>query len=159
MAISGRQEPGQIGIGLIVHDVPAAVAFYCSVLGAEPLSHEDTAGAEDCSCAELRLAGAYLVVQKENPRWRKAPREDWPRSPLSSGAASAIFTIYVDDVDAVFNRAIVQGATPQLRGGFPEPSFWGDKVVQIHDPFGHVWRIQTLIERIPFEEAAARLDG
>lgn len=159
MAISGRQEPGRIGLGLLVHDVPAAVEFYCSVLGAETLSSEEVAVSKDCQCAELRLAGTYIVVQREIPQWRAAPREDWPRSPLSSGAASAIFTICVDDVDQVFKRALERGATPPLPGAAPEPNFWGDKVIQIHDPFGHVWRIQTVIETIPFEEAAARLDG
>jgi PhnB protein len=56
----------------------------------------------------------------------------------------------------VFERAITAGATPQVKDQFPESTYWGDRIAQIHDPFGHVWRIQTRIEDVADDELAAR---
>jgi PhnB protein len=149
MALVGRQGAGQLGITLIVQDVAAAADFYRDVPGAEEVHrshrlHPEAAPSAEPVSAELRLGGAYLVVSQENPRWREAPRPDWPRSPVSAGAASAFMTIYVDDVDAVFAKALAAGASPTITGGAPEDAFWGDRVVQFHDPAGHVWRVLTV---------------
>ena len=132
MAIKGKQAVGQLGVTLIVQDVAAAADFYRDVLGAEEVQRNFSFGpnkppGSEALSAELKLAGAYLIVAKENPRWSEAPRPDWPRSPLSAGAASVFLTIYVDDVDAVFERAIAAGATPQVRDQFPQSTYWGDR--------------------------------
>jgi PhnB protein len=93
MAIKGKQSVGQLGVTLIVQDVAAAADFYRDVLGAEEVQRNFSFGpnkppGSEVLSAELKLAGAYLIVAKENPRWSEAPRPDWPRSPLSAGAAS-----------------------------------------------------------------------
>jgi PhnB protein len=161
MAIEGGLRVGQIGISLIVHDVTAATEFYCTVLGAEKTASYFTPrspeGSSQVASVELRFGEAYLTVQQENPRWREAPRPDWPRSPVSAGSASVGFTLYVDDVDDVFARALEAGATSQTPHG-PQSSHWGDRVVQINDPFGHLWRLQTRIEDVTFEDFAERLE-
>ncbi|MCO6419779.1 VOC family protein [Siccirubricoccus sp. KC 17139] len=161
MAILGRQGTGQLGITLIVQDVAAAADFYRDVLGAEEVhrSHRPHPGAVPDAkpvSAELRLGGAYLTVTRENPRWREAPRPDWPRSPFSAGAASAFMTVYVDDVDAVFAKALAAGASPTIEGGAPEDAFWGDRMVQFHDPAGHVWRVLTRLEDVEVSDLPAR---
>ena len=143
MAIMGRQDVAQLGLALIVGDVAAAADFYRDVLGAQEIARSLAPNPIDppsrvAASAELRLGGTYLMVTKENPRWRQAPRADWPRSPVSAGAASAFMTLYVDDVDAVFARAKVAGAEPTLKEAGPEDAYWGDRMVQFHDPFGHV---------------------
>ena len=161
MAIRGGLRVGQLGVTLIVRDVAAAAAFYIDVLGAEEVHRHssplptDPPG-PDTHAVELRLGDAYLIVAKENPRWQEAPRPDWPRSPQSAGAASTAFTLYVDDVDDVLARAIAAGASPQTREGTPEDAFWGDRVVQFHDPAGHVWRIQTQLEDVDPADLPAR---
>lgn len=161
MAIKGKQTVGQLGVTLIVQDVAAAADFYRDVLGAQDIQRNfawapNQAPGSEALSAEFKLAGAYLIVAKENPRWREAPRADWPRSPASAGAASAFLTIYVDDVDAVLARAVAAGASPQVKDAFPENTYWGDRIVQLHDPFGHVWRIQTRVEDVAEEELAGR---
>src|SRR5262245_50000749 len=99
MAVKGGLRVGQLGVTLIVQDVAAAAAFYMDVLGAEEVRRHSSAlptdpPGPDVHSVELRLGDAYLIVARENPRWREAPRPDWPRSPISAGAASTAFTLY-----------------------------------------------------------------
>lgn len=161
MAIRGRQAVGQFGMTLIVRDVAAAADFYRDVLGARELrrncmhNHGEAPGEEALS-SEMELAGAYLTVVKENPRWGEAPRADWPRSPLSAGAPSTGINLYVDDVDAIFARAVAAGASPQIADGKPQDGYWGDRLVQFYDPSGHFWRLLTRIEELDEEELPER---
>jgi uncharacterized glyoxalase superfamily protein PhnB len=48
--------------------------------------------------------------------------------------------LYVDDVDAVWTRAVEAGAKPLMP---VTDMFWGDRYGQIEDPFGHRWSIAT----------------
>jgi PhnB protein len=159
MAVRGGLRAGELGVTLIVRDVAVAAEFYRIVLGAQEIRRHGSASQIDA--VEMKLGGAALVVTKENPCWREAPRPDWPRSPDSAGAATSFFTVHVADVDAVLSRAIAMGASPQARGARPEDVYWGDRVAQFHDPSGHVWRIQTRLEDdepddLPSRFAAAR---
>ncbi|RBA24339.1 VOC family protein [Herminiimonas fonticola] len=57
--------------------------------------------------------------------------------------------LYVEDADAVFNRAIAAGATAK----FPmEDTFWGDRYGVVEDPFGHNWSIATHIRDVSQQE-------
>ena len=164
MAFQGKQKVGQICITLIVQDVAKAVDFYRDVLGAEEMQRNFSYGRTDppgdeMLSAELKLAGAWLVVGKENPRWRDAPRPDWPRSPTSAGSTSVFLTIYVDDVDEVFARAVALGASPLSRNETPHETYWGDKTVNLLDPFGHAWRLQTRLEDVADADLAARFEA
>jgi PhnB protein len=38
----------------------------------------------------------------------------------------------------------------------PEDQFWGDRLGQVTDPFGHVWQIATRIVEVAQEEVDAR---
>ncbi|WP_428683079.1 VOC family protein [Reyranella sp.] len=164
MAVEGKESVGQIGISLIVQDVAAAADFYRDVIGAEEIRRSfahnpgEPPGPEPLG-AELLLSGARLYVAKENPRWREAPRPDWPRSPLSAGASSGFLIVYVDDVDDVFARALAAGATSLARGQGPEETYWGDKVVRIIDPFGHGWVLQSRLEDVAEAHLAVRFEA
>ncbi|BBK42470.1 hypothetical protein STVA_24900 [Allostella vacuolata] len=160
MAIRGGLRLNQLGVTLLVRDVAAAADFYRDVLGAEEIRRNFSlvpggAPGPEALSAELRLGDAYLIVSRENPRWAEAPRPDWPRAPQSAGGPSACFTLYVADVDAVLARAIAAGASQQTADG-PQDTFWGDRVVQFHDPAGHVWRIQTRLEDVEADALPAR---
>jgi PhnB protein len=48
--------------------------------------------------------------------------------------------LYVDDSDAYFNRAIKAGCGVTMK---MEDAFWGDRVGQVIDPFGHIWNFAT----------------
>jgi PhnB protein len=63
--------------------------------------------------------------------------------------------VYVDDVDAVYQRALSAGATSQRA---PEDQFYGDRSAQIRDPFGHSWFLATRIEEMSAGEMQKRFD-
>ncbi len=48
--------------------------------------------------------------------------------------------IYVEDCDSMFNRAVKAGCKVAME---MEDQFWGDRVGQVHDPFGYLWSIAS----------------
>ena len=62
--------------------------------------------------------------------------------------------LYVEDVDAVFKRALDAGGREQRP---LQNQFYGDRSGTLADPFGHVWTIATHIEDVPPEEMARRV--
>jgi uncharacterized glyoxalase superfamily protein PhnB len=65
----------------------------------------------------------------------------------------AMLHLYVDDVDAVYNRAVQAGAAA-LRE--PENQFYGDRTGGVQDSSGNQWWIATHVEDVS-PEALARL--
>jgi len=61
--------------------------------------------------------------------------------------------VYVEDVDATFERALKAGATEERK---VEDQFYGDRAGQLVDPFGHKWFVATHVEDVPPEEMAKR---
>lgn len=164
MAIAGGLRVGQLGVTLIVKDVAAAAGFYRDVLGAEEIAryagmHPEPPPGVVPDSIEMRLGDAHLIVTRENPRWREAPRPDWPRAPDSAGTTSAAFTLYVEDVDAVFAQALAAGATRRIPTDGPEDGYWGDRVAQFLDPAGHPWRIQSRREDVERSALPTRLEA
>ncbi len=62
--------------------------------------------------------------------------------------------LYVEDVDATFERALGAGATV-LRP--VEDKFYGDRGGEFEDPFGHRWSIATHVEDLSPEEMEERM--
>jgi uncharacterized glyoxalase superfamily protein PhnB len=117
-----------ISVMLIVPDAEAAIAWYKDALGAQELW--DLGGV-----AGLHIAGAPFFLHEVNP---DNPEET---SPHHAGATSVRIELFVDDPDAVVNRALAAGATPRspvADHGTP----WGPhRQGGFHDPFGHNWSV------------------
>ena len=75
------------------------------------------------------------------------------RGPRTIGGSPVTLHVYVEDADAVFERAVQAGARP-LRP--VEDQFYGDRSGQFEDPFGHRWNVATHVEDVPPEEMAER---
>ncbi len=75
------------------------------------------------------------------------------RSPNAIGGTPVTISVYVEDVDAVFNRAVAAGAK-SLRA--VENQFYGDRSGQFEDPFGHRWSVATHVEDVPPDEMERR---
>jgi hypothetical protein len=59
------------------------------------------------------------------------------------------FTIYLENVDKAFQRALKAGAEIRMP---VQDMFWGDRVGAVHDPFGYSWSLATHTKDLTPEE-------
>ncbi len=122
------QQSTSISVMLIVPDAGAATAWYKDALGATELW--DLGGVTG-----LAIDGAPFFIHEVNPN---NPSED---DPVRIGVTSTRIEIFVDDPDAVMNRAIAAGAA--LRSELEDHQVpWGvHRQGGFTDPFGHNWSV------------------
>ena len=73
-----------------------------------------------------------------------------PRAgPKSAGIESQYCSVYVDDVDAHYQRALAAGA--RIANGLRD-QFWGDRTYEALDLEGHRWRFHQRIREVPQSE-------
>src|SRR3954453_13097811 len=124
MAIKGaRPNNRQISPHLLVRDGEAAIDFYRRAFGAEELYRSPMPAGIGLH-AQLRVGDSVVLISTES--LMHAP-ELCARAPETLGASSTILEIYVDDVDAAYQRAVDAGATPTLP---PADTFFGDRYGQ-----------------------------
>jgi len=70
-----------------------------------------------------------------------------------SKAKPSTLYLYVEDVDAVYQRAIQAGGASVRE---PADQFYGDRTGGVIDPCGNYWGIGTHIEDVSHEEMAKR---
>ena len=130
---------------LIVDGGGAAIDFYCSVLGAtERVRMPGPDGR--VGHAELQLGDSIIMLADENAQMDV-------RGPRAIGGTPVSLHVYVEDSDAVFERAVQAGARA-LRA--VEDRFYGDRSGQFEDPFGHRWDVSTHVEDVSPEEMSKR---
>lgn len=86
--------------------------------------------------ATLQVGHTLFMVHGEYPQLES-------RAPKRDGSSSVVIYIYVDNVDAVINRALGAGAVVILPAT-NQP--WGDRVGRIMDSAGHVWNVAAHID-------------
>ena len=132
---------------LIVDNAAAAIDWYKTAIGAE---EKMRAHAPDGTImhAELQIGNSRLMLN--DPM-------GGGRSPKALGGTPVGFWIYVDDCDALFNRAVANGAqvAPGPMGQMSD-QFWGDRTGTFTDPFGYQWTIATHKEDLTKEEMDRR---
>jgi PhnB protein len=132
---------------LCVNGAAAAIQFYSQVFGATERLRmpgpDDTIGH-----AELQLGDSVIMLSDEFLEMNV-------RSPKTIGGSPVTLSVYVEDVDAVVERAVQAGATV-LRP--VENQFYGDRSGQFEDPFGHRWSVATHVEDISPEEMTRRAE-
>jgi PhnB protein len=130
---------------LVVDNGSAAIDFYCSVLGAK---ERGRMGGPDGKIghAELELGDSLIMLADEFP-------EMGALGPKTVGGSPVAITVYVEDVDAVFAKALASGGS-ELRA--VEDQFYGDRAGTFLDPFGHKWSVHTHIEDIAPDEMERR---
>src|SRR6185503_7252111 len=106
---------------LIVKGAAEAIGFYKSALGATELFRMPGPDGK-IGHAEIKIGDSPIMLADESPEMS-----------------------YVEDVDAVFKKAIAEGATQQRP---VEDKFYGDRSGTLLDPFGYVWHIATHTEDV-----------
>jgi PhnB protein len=61
----------------------------------------------------------------------------------------------VENVDAIFERAVKAGATVKEA---VSDKFWGDRAGSLTDPFGHKWMVMTHVEDVSPEDMKKRME-
>jgi PhnB protein len=130
---------------LTVSNGAAAIEFYKKVFGAEELMRMAEPDGR-VGHAELKIGNGIIMVSDEYP-------EIGVLSPKTVGGSPVAIHLYVEDVDAVFERALAAGASV-LRP--IEDQFYGDRAGKFADPFGHLWFCATHTEDVSPEEIARR---
>lgn len=93
--------------------------------------------------AELKIGDSRFMVN--DVMMGKGPRE--------LGGSPASLWLYVDDADALFNRAVKAGAKVQMP---LDNQFWGDRGGAVADPSGYTWWIATRKEDLTHAEIQQR---
>ena len=135
----------QVIPSLIIDGAAAAIAFYGDVLGTTPRLVMDMPDGK-IGHAELQLGDSVIMLADEFP-------DMGFRGPKAVGGTPVTLSVYVDDVDAVFAKALEAGAK-ELRP--IENQFYGDRTGQFEDPFGHRWNVGTHIEDVAEDEMMKR---
>jgi len=131
---------------LVVKGASQAIAFYKKAFGAEEISRVPGPDGKSLMHAEVKIGDSRLFLVDEFP-------EMGCRGPQSIGGTPVTIHVYVEDVDAAFNKAVAAGA--QVRMPL-EDMFWGDRYGKVVDPFGHEWSLATHKEDLTPEEISKR---
>jgi PhnB protein len=96
--------------------------------------------------ADLRIGNSPVMVN-----------DDMMGGPKAAPNTRASFWIYVEDCDAVYNRAVAAGArvAPGPMGAIQD-QFWGDRTGTVIDPQGFQWTIATHKEDLTPQEMDQR---
>jgi uncharacterized glyoxalase superfamily protein PhnB len=122
---------------LVAEGIPKLIEFLKAAFGAQEeyrMPRPDGGIAH----AEVKIGDSKLMMG--------SPMGDFKAKPCS-------LYLYVEDVDAVYQRAIQAGGTSVRE---PSDQFYGDRSGGVIDPCGNYWGIATHIEDVPPEEVTKR---
>ncbi len=131
---------------LVVRDAASAIDFYARAFGAKEVARLVEPASGKIAHAEIQIGDSIVMLTDEFPEWKSI-------SPQTLGGTGARMHLYVDDADAVADRAVAAGATVQVPVA---DQFYGDRSGRVEDPFGHQWIIGTHTVDMPVGEMQQR---
>lgn len=131
---------------LVVDGAEAAAELYVKGLGAEIVSVAKTPDGKVMN-AQLKIGNSMLMLNDEFPDFGAL-------GPKKVGGTSVTIHMYVEDVDAAWQKAIDAGFTVEMPLAV---QFWGDKYGQVKDPYGHSWSMATHVEDLSPDEMNAKM--
>jgi PhnB protein len=134
---------------LILDDAATAIDWYKRGFGADEIGR--SAGPDGkIMHAEIRIGNSHLYVNDAM---------GGGKGPKALGGSPIGLWLYVEDADALFNRAVSAGATvaPGPMGQMQD-QFWGDRCGTLIDPAGFQWTIATRKEDLTPDELNRRAD-
>jgi len=126
---------------LIVAGAAEAIEFYKKAFGA---TEEARMPGPDGRLmhAAVRIGDSTVMLVDEMPEWGAL-------GPKSLKGTPVTIHLYVEDVDAVVERAVKAGAKVTMPVA---DQFWGDRYGKLEDPFGHHWSVATHVRDVSMEE-------
>ena len=122
---------------LVVEGVPKLIDFLKQAFAAQELGRMARPDG-GVMHAEVKIGDSKVMMGE--------PMGEWTAKPCS-------LYLYVEDVDAVYQRAIQAGGTSVRE---PSDQFYGDRTGGVIDPCGNYWGIATHVEDVSHEEMAKR---
>lgn len=134
---------------LTVHDCKAAMEYYAKAFGAVVVMPPMTMADGRIGHVEMKIGDSVFMMADEFPDFGV-------NGPRKLGDTTFTMHLTVPDVDAVYARAVEHGATGMRA---PEDQFWGDRMGQVKDPYGHRWSIASHVEDVAPDEMQRRLSA
>ena len=131
---------------LYVEGAARAVEFYKQVFGAAVLMLEEEEPGGVVSHAQLQIGDTRVMLSDPTSRdVRERDTQRLSRPPRAYGGSPVHLYVYVDDADAVVERAVARGAKIVQT---VDDRDWGDRCGGIEDPYGHVWWVGTPLKQV-----------
>ena len=131
---------------LTLDNAVAAIDWYKKALGAEETSRA-TGPDGKILHAELRIGDSRFMVNDAMMGGK---------GPQALGGSPMALWVYVEDCDALFNRAVAAGGHIMPGMGAMQDQFWGDRSGTFTDPHGYTWTIATRKEDLTPQEMKQR---
>jgi PhnB protein len=129
---------------IMVDGAANAIDFYTRAFGAQEVFRLDGPDGRIVH-AEVRIQGSVIMLgDAEGPVFS---------APTAVGVTTVGLHVFVDDVDALAQRATAAGAELLQP---PADQFHGDRTTILKDPHGHVWVFLTHLEDLTPDEVARR---
>ena len=123
-----------------------AIEFYTGVFDATERMRMPGDSPDNIGHAELEIGTGMVMLADEFP-------DHGFLSPQTIGGTPVTVHVYVADADAVFAKAVAAGATVTRE---METQFYGDRLGQFEDPWGHRWSVASHVEDVSEEEMGRR---
>ena len=130
---------------LVVKGAAEAIEFYKKAFGAVELMRHASPGGP-ITHAQIRIGDSIIMLSDEFPGMGG-------KSPATIGAVTSSLYLYLEDVDAAFQKAVAAGAQATFP---PMDMFWGDRMCTVTDPFAHMWTLASHIEDVSPAELQRR---
>jgi len=125
---------------LVYDDIEAAVAWLSEVVGFRERV-EDRISSPEGELAWLDLGDDLIVVSSAGGHGLQSPQ--------TLGGCNQQVMVYVDDIDALVERAEAAGCTVIAP---PADQFFGDRRAELLDPEGNAWAFHQHLRDVPREE-------
>jgi PhnB protein len=110
---------------IVVEGVEGMIEFLTDVFGGLEQGEREIRADGSIGHADVRIGDSLVMLSEATAEYPSRP---------------CVHFVYLDDVDAAFQKALRAGATPIIE---PSAQRWGDRVGGFHDPFDNRWWVAT----------------
>jgi PhnB protein len=110
---------------IVVEGVESLIGFLSVVFGGDEHGDREVSADGAIAHAEVRIGDSVVMLSDASAAYPARP---------------CVHFVYVEDVDAVFEKAVNAGASPIVA---PADQPWGDRVGGFHDPWANRWWVAS----------------